>query len=250
MWPLVLMAAFWLGGRRAALRCACAIVLLSITLRLYLYHAGASDDRIYNGFDTRTDGLLIGCALALGQPFRWAGIAGRLWPMPVIVAAAVFGAVPWSGLWTLSGTLVTAATAWLVLPLWAGTQPRLASALEFRPVRYLGRISYGLYLWHYPVMMTLLELGFPLNAVGTTMLTGAITLGGAALSFHFAEQPALQLKDRLAARAARQPEGTADLDRGQTASRQKLGSIPHEFQPEPLSTTVLAAREPDGGHIR
>jgi peptidoglycan/LPS O-acetylase OafA/YrhL len=217
LWPLVLMAAFWLGGRRAALRCACAIVLLSITLRLYLYHAGASDDRIYNGFDTRTDGLLIGCALALGQPFRWAGIAGRLWPMPVIVAVAVFGAVPWSGLWTLSGTLVTAATAWLVLPLWAGTQPRLASALEFRPVRYLGRISYGLYLWHFPVMMTLLELGFPLNTIGTTVLTGAITLGGAALSFHFTEQPALQLKDRLAARAARRPEGTAGLDREQKA---------------------------------
>jgi peptidoglycan/LPS O-acetylase OafA/YrhL len=225
LWPLVLMTAFRLGGLRGTVWCACIIVLLSIALRLYLYHAGASEHRIYNGFDTRTDGLLIGCTLALGRPFRWAGTAGRLWPVPVIVAVAVFGAVPWIGMWTLSGTLVTAATAWLILPLWAGTQPWLASALEFHPVRYLGRISYGLYLWHYPVMMILLELGFPLNAIGTTVLTGAITLGGAVLSFHFAEQPALQLKNRLPTRAARQPEGTAGLDRGQTASRQKLGSI-------------------------
>ena len=73
-------------------------------------------------------------------------------------------------------------------------------ALEYSPVRYIGRISYGLYLWHWPILSILLELHFADNGRGTAALAGAITLSAAAISFHFVEQPILRLKDRLGRR--------------------------------------------------
>jgi peptidoglycan/LPS O-acetylase OafA/YrhL len=59
----------------------------------------------------------------------------------------------------------------------------------------MGRISYGLYLWHWPILSILWGLHFASNALGTAVLAGAITLSAAATSFHFVEQPILRLRD-------------------------------------------------------
>ncbi len=76
----------------------------------------------------------------------------------------------------------------------------LAGGLEYGPVRYIGRISYGLYLWHWPLLSILWDWHFERDSLGTAMLAGAITLSAAATSFHFVEQPILRLKERLGRR--------------------------------------------------
>jgi peptidoglycan/LPS O-acetylase OafA/YrhL len=164
-------------------------------LRVYLLHSGATEDRIYNGFDTRADGLLIGCLLALARPFNFTPWASHLWLVPVLSVGLVFFLVPWLTLMTLSSMIVSLACAWLVLLLWSGKRPRLAAALEYGPVRYIGRISYGLYLWHWPILSILWDRHFAKNELGTAVLAGAITLSAAATSFHFVEQPILRLRD-------------------------------------------------------
>ena len=59
---------------------------------------------------------------------------------------------------------------------------------------YLGRISYGIYLWHYPINVLLRPLvPGPLNFV----ITGATSVLIAATSFHLIEAPALKLKARF-----------------------------------------------------
>jgi len=197
LWPLILIATYKWGGIKGSLRCAGLLALLSVFLRLYLYHSGATGDRIYNGFDTRADELLIGCALALAKPFSLSRWAARLWFVPVLAIAWVFFFVPWFALYTLSSTIIAAASAWLILPLWAQSIPWMATALEFRPIRYIGRISYGLYLWHWPTLAILRELHFARNGLKTIALTGTITLLCAAASFHFVERPILRLKTRV-----------------------------------------------------
>jgi peptidoglycan/LPS O-acetylase OafA/YrhL len=139
--------------------------------------------------------------LALGQPFKAAVWAGRLWPVPIIAIAIIFVFIPWSSLGTLTSTIISGASAWLILPLWAQTHRGLARVLEFTPIRYVGRISYGLYLWHWPTLLLLWELHFAHDAFVTAALAIAITLICAAASFRFVEQPILRRKPKARASA-------------------------------------------------
>ncbi len=206
LWPLILMVTYRWGGVRASLCFAGILAILSLSLRMYLYHIGATEDRIYNGFDTRADGLLIGCMLALAKPFSLAAVAGRLWPVPAVALASSFLFIPWQAFGTLSFTIIPMACAWLTLSLWAGTSPEVARIMEAGPIRYVGRISYGLYLWHWPILNILSEYHFH-NKIAVVVAEAVLTLCLAAMSFHFIEQPVLRLKERIAPRWS----GTLDL---------------------------------------
>jgi peptidoglycan/LPS O-acetylase OafA/YrhL len=195
-WPLILSAVYARGGLKYALLCALFLAGLSVLVRIHLLHAGAAEDRLYNGFDTRGDGLLIGCALALARLPRLAAWAGRLWLVPALTIGLIFLFVPWIALQTLTFTLLAGATAWLILACWYETSPGLVWLLELLPVRYVGRISYGLYLWHWPILNILWEHHFK-NGVGMAALAAGLTLLCAALSFHFVEQPLLRLKEMI-----------------------------------------------------
>ena len=126
LWPLILITTYRLGREKGAFRCAALLAILSVLLRIYLHNTGATIDRIYNGFDTRADGLLIGCTMALARPFKLAAWAGRLWLVPALTIFGVFFFVHWSSLETLSSTIIACAGALLILPLWSKTSPKLA----------------------------------------------------------------------------------------------------------------------------
>ena len=70
--------------------------------------------------------------------------------------------------------------------------------LRFRPVQYVGKISYGIYLWHY-VVFAMVEQFHPLGAGWHSLiLKTVIAFGAASASFHLLEKPCLRLKDRFA----------------------------------------------------
>jgi peptidoglycan/LPS O-acetylase OafA/YrhL len=74
--------------------------------------------------------------------------------------------------------------------------------LEWRPLRYLGRISYGLYVYHFPIVwfsLRIVDLGVspPLLQPLSMLIALATTILIASLSFHFMERPITNLKDRF-----------------------------------------------------
>ncbi|MGI8710696.1 MAG: acyltransferase family protein [Acidimicrobiales bacterium] len=210
LWPLV-VAGLARRGRghlsRAVGRVALAGAAVSVALFVGLHHLGASDTRVYEGTDTRATALFLGVALAAfrsGRPKRAADQAGAGGTEALgLLAAAVLvwlwfrldGQSPWlyrGGLPLASGlaVLVVAAAS-------DPTSPMLGRACSLAPLRWLGMISYGLYLWHWPVFLVIDARDGRLPLLCDLTLRGPVLVGvklGASLlvavaSYHLVESP-------------------------------------------------------------
>jgi peptidoglycan/LPS O-acetylase OafA/YrhL len=124
----------------------------------------AAIPRVYYGTDTRAQSLLIGAALALVLDQRRIGVTriGRTMLHTAAIGAA--GVLLWAcshtaddADWLYRGGLtVTAVLVGVVITsVTAATPGPLGRLLSLGPVRWIGLISYGLYLWHWPVYVVL-----------------------------------------------------------------------------------------------
>ncbi|SFU84907.1 acyltransferase family protein [Alicyclobacillus macrosporangiidus] len=178
-----------------------AVSALSMAL---LFQPGTDPSRIYYGTDTRAFALLLGAALALVWPSeqlpRWRtrrsrfaadgmGVAGLAVILVMFFTTDEYGAFLYRG----GMVLLSLATAAVVAAA-AHPDSRLGRALGWGPLRWLGMRSYGIYLWHYPV----LALSTPLNTAGDIdwvrmLLQVLASVGLAALSWRYVEQPILRM---------------------------------------------------------
>lgn len=191
--------------------------LASMLWMLWLQAEGAGPVRLYNGLDTRAMALLCGCALAgwlhkchpqlldtaALQPFTpkaqhvasFAGLGALgllLWAMVSADwrAATMF---PWG---YMAAALLAALLVWSVVVAPAG---RLPCLLAWRPFVFLGKISYGLYLWHYP-LFRVADAQAPkvgLSFAYAMVLAACLTLLAAWASLVWVERP---LRQRLSKR--------------------------------------------------
>jgi peptidoglycan/LPS O-acetylase OafA/YrhL len=156
---------------------------------------------------TRADGLLLGCGLALAlralpqlRLWRLAAAPAVGWiSIGTLLALFVLIAEQESSAYLGGVSLAVLCAGALIAHLELAPLGRLVGLLASQPLPAIGRISYGLYLFHYPVAMLLYE------PTGRTPLSFAAKL---ALSFALAitsyvviERPALQLKRRFRADA-------------------------------------------------
>jgi peptidoglycan/LPS O-acetylase OafA/YrhL len=98
--------------------------------------------------------------------------------------------------------LVVVAIPFVVL-LCAFGRGILVAALSARPLVRLGIVSYGIYLWHYPILLGL--QGHGIDGWVGALVGLALTLGAAEVSYRVVERPILQYSDRAAPVPARQP---------------------------------------------
>lgn len=126
----------------------------------------------YFRFDTRMSGLILGCLLA-SIP-RWKFPA---WPGLLLLLGLTLALTSGSTVAKNQGILLAEVGAAVAI---MGTPPRWLGAA---PLAYVGRISYGVYLWHYPIARSLRDLEWPV-ALSITLV---LSLGLAALSYHTIE---------------------------------------------------------------
>jgi peptidoglycan/LPS O-acetylase OafA/YrhL len=189
LWPFALIVAMRLAPRLLP------YVLAALFLATSLDAATASTyERLWYGPDTHAGGLILGALAAVLYVRR----ADRR--VPVGIAALVaLGCV----------MLFQTPTARFVLPVFALAATALVVAaaqdssrlftrtLAFRPLRYLGRISYSVYLWH-PLFLAIgWEVGIP------------ISVACAAASYHVVEQPFLRMRRRQLPRVRMSPSPAA-----------------------------------------
>ena len=202
-WPLVLAAAFaWKAspGRIGAL--ALVLAGLSAVWRAWLYARTGDSQRGYAGTDTRADVLLFGCALAafsFGAPARPPRAARAVAAAGLLALAALAVTTAFARSddprWYRGGFTVAAALGSVLVAAAAQGRGVVAGLLSLAPLRALGRISYGVYLWHVPVMQKL-EGAVPLPAPLPLLLTAGLSIAIAWLSWRFVERPVLRRRDR------------------------------------------------------
>jgi peptidoglycan/LPS O-acetylase OafA/YrhL len=205
LWPalLILLLRSRLPPRAIAATTAVIFLLASLArVVAWRYGPQAGDSRFafYSPF-THADGLVLGCLL--GQLFAWnllpeGKLARRVFGGASLAALAylvgVFVRIPQSSAILYEGgfTLIAVACALLLLEALQPSPLGLFRLLEWRPLRYTGEISYGLYIWN-PVFLFNYP-GTAFNPVVATVLTFAV----AAASFRWVEAPALRFKRRFA----------------------------------------------------
>ena len=193
VWPLVVL----LLVRRLSPRTA-AVMLGAGTfasVALMAFSAREGDPTVaYFGTLTRAHELLVGAILAIAvyrglqipTRWRWTG-----WVALVALGAACATMSDTAPFYYLGGSLlVCLCVAWLLLVLAAGSPGGgPTAALSWRPLVLLGLISYGVYLWHWPLILWLTPALTGLSGVGLAALIIAATLSAATASYVLVERP-------------------------------------------------------------
>ncbi len=195
--PMLLLVARWCPpGRRW--RAIAALLVLAWAWRVLWVVRGQQFYEIFFRFDTRATGLLMGALLAAlvrEQPAWFHALRTRLsHGMWFVLAVPLLMAQAWDDMnvFTWGMTVVECAT---VIVLMAVLQRRGAAyeALSAPALVLVGKWSYGIYLWHYPVVRWLrADLPWP----ATVVLGFALSAALAALSYYTVERWALRLRDR------------------------------------------------------
>lgn len=197
VWPLVVALVLAKGTRRALLVLSGVLLALSITAMLLLFDP-ENVSRVYLGTDTRASGILAGAILACVLRPEASPSSSRARTRLVdglgVGAVLLLGAA-WCMLrgedWILyHGGFWLTELACLALITCAITPGSLvARALSFRLLTWLGTVSYGAYLWHWPVDIVLTTERTRLHGVALVALQLAVTFTIAAVSYRFLEQP-------------------------------------------------------------
>ena len=215
LWPLLFSIGFAVVGGRtkhATIRRFRWLVIIgaigSIAWMAYLYVPFEDPSRVYYGTDTRAAGILIGIALATAwMPWRlparvsprstlalrvvgWGAMAGLI---VILWRASEFSPWLYRGGIAVTSVLTAAVIAVIVHPAggfgWVLSNPLM---------NWIGKRSYGIYLWHWPIFM-ITRPGFdvPWNAPVTFIIRLALTFGIAELSYRYVEMPIRKLGYRV-----------------------------------------------------
>jgi len=201
LWPFIVLGLLrWRPKLRFLTRLFAGSALASALLMAVLFRADRDPSRVYYGTDTRAQALLIGAALAAAllaarqrsgkRPLRAvplvrAGLAGAGALTLMLIAVRDTSA------WMYRGGYLLAAVATAAV-ICAAVQPRrnvVRAMLSPTPLRAVGKVSYGLYLWHWPVYLTVTEERFGLGGTALLMVRLLVTGALAVASYFLVELP-------------------------------------------------------------
>lgn len=205
IWPVFALLLMRSGGRPLVRRLALVLAIASTVWMAVLsirngYPVDADPSRAYFGTDSHSMGLLVGAALAtMWRPGRLSTQVPRgaqliITGIGVASLAAVIGFYLFVGEftpWLYRGGFLALAFFTTAL-IAAVTHPAsfLGPALGTGILRYIGRRSYGIYLWHWPIfMVTRPGIDVEWSEPVTFVVRIALTLVIAELSYRLVEMP-------------------------------------------------------------
>jgi peptidoglycan/LPS O-acetylase OafA/YrhL len=201
IWPILILLVLRFLKHKSLLFLLTIIgAAISIILMAYLFHPGLDPSRVYYGTDTRAFSLLIGAALAMVWPSRKLTnkikTPDRIFLDSIgLTGLTIFLIMIWktnqyeSFLYEGGMFLISISTAMLIAAI-AHPASLIGRFLSMRPLKWIGLRSYGIYLWHFPVIVLLspkINTG-DLSFV-RTVLQLLIIFMFAALSYRFIEDP-------------------------------------------------------------
>jgi peptidoglycan/LPS O-acetylase OafA/YrhL len=195
VYPLVIFSLTWLTPRRLRTVALAGLLGLAIIASAWWsFHLTPinSVEAYYSPF-TRFWELALGGFVAV-VPVAWARRTPRINSLVAVGAVGVLAAAVWK---LNANSVFPGVLAWwpcgaAAVLLWTGqasVKGAPASWLSWRPARYVGDISYSLYLWHYPWLMLPLQLVNPISSPMARVLEIAGAVGCAVVSYHFVENP-------------------------------------------------------------
>ena len=204
VWPLAVLLLLRLarrGWRQIGMALTVSLGVLSSVLMAVLFHPGVDPTRVYYGTDTRLFDLMAGATVAFvaaSRPQPGARACRALHTLAPVAAVAL------GAFWVTAGTpgglptnfmfeggfLLCAGLAALVVADARLVEPGWFSrAIAWHPLHFIGTISYGIYLWHWPVIVYLNGTRTGLSAWPLDALRVAVTLAVSTASYYLVERP-------------------------------------------------------------
>jgi peptidoglycan/LPS O-acetylase OafA/YrhL len=213
VWPLVVIAVMHFSrvfarGLRVLLVLSVLGAVGSALEMAFLYNPAVNTTRLYFGTDTHAQSILVGSVLAcsltiiqmrrgeegMAPPARTptmvrllfvAGAAGFVGTLALAYSVDGTSAFEYRGGFFLSALSAAA----MILAAACAPGGPIARLLSLRLLVWIGTVSYGAYLWHYPVFVYLDSEQTGLNGVALLVLRFATTFALAAASYYLVERP-------------------------------------------------------------
>jgi peptidoglycan/LPS O-acetylase OafA/YrhL len=251
IWPpvlLLILRGARRSWRRVGLTVAVVGALASAGLMALLFHPGGDPTRVYYGTDTRLFDLMAGVTVAFlaaarPQPGRAARRALHVAGPVAAVALGVFWVIAGTGQgvpknWMFEGGFLLCAVLGAVVVADARLLERgpFARVLSMPPLHFLGTISYGIYLWHWPIVVYMTGARTGLATAPLDVARVGATLVLATASYYLVERPIRRMKLRGALRLWLAPlVGVA------TAACLVVATVPAVADPNTVATTSKVA---------
>jgi peptidoglycan/LPS O-acetylase OafA/YrhL len=207
VWPIILLTLLRISRKRHYVALvAAAVALFSWLASIHLTMSGASERRLCFGLDGRADTLMIGCILSvvLSSGLMTENAKKTIQKLLVVIAPlsmasllafSIFGNKLGRSFFYFGFVIIALLAAALILDVLVSPRSIIRRLMAMKWLVWIGSVSYGLYLWHWPIFWGMHGFGFKgwtVVLVGTP-LTFLVVL----LSYYGMEKPILELKKRF-----------------------------------------------------